>query len=81
MLSGSPVAHFDATDGSLTTGAIALLDAIGAFMDDEIDDNLNYFRAGLPATATENWEDFTDYKSRETPSVVTSRRIRQFLIG
>lgn len=81
MLSGSPVAHFDTDDGSLTAAAVLLLEAIGAIVVEPIEYISDVFTAGLPLVGADPWEDFTDYKARQTPSCVTSRRIRQFLIG
>lgn len=81
MLSGTITEDIDANDGSLTDAAIAVLDALGAVLDGAIMHDLNTFVPGIPPTAVDPFEPFTDYKGRETPSSVTSRRIRQFSIG
>lgn len=81
MLSGSAAAMFDATDGSVTSTEIAALDALGVLLKGQISNSGDEFDPGIPATAVDSWQDFVDSKARETPSVVTSRRIRQFLIG
>lgn len=81
MLSGSPVAHFDTADGSLTDAAKLLLDAIGALLPPSFTFAGDEFQAGLPAVAPDTWQDCSDTRSRETPSNVKSRRVRRFSIG
>lgn len=81
MLSGTDNAHIDANDGSVATAEITLLTTLGTTMLAPMAVAGDEFQLGLPSTATDGWEDITDAKGRETPSSVTSRRIRQFLIG
>ena len=81
MLSGSPQAHFDETTGAVTPAGIIILDNLGAVLITLIADGNDDFEPGIPATVTDIWQDFTDYKGRITPSLVKSRRIREFLIG
>jgi hypothetical protein len=81
MLSGTPVATVDATDGSLTTAEISNLDTLGILLAQPIEAANDSFQLCIPATDVLPVEDITDTKARETPSSVTNRRIRQFLIG
>jgi hypothetical protein len=81
MLSGSAQSMFDAADGSLTSGEIGALNTLGATLIGAISNAGDEFEPGLPPTLADTWQDFTDYKARETPSSIRSRRIRQFLVG
>jgi hypothetical protein len=83
MLSGSIVEDFDTTDGSITTAAKAVLDAVGDKLLEGLDPNgsANAAVLILPPAGELPEVNVTDYKSRETPSSVTSRRIKQYLIG
>ena len=81
MLSGTPVSHIDTTDGSLTASAETIMNALAAALIGTLSVGSDEFQPGIPAVGTDTWQDFVDYLSRQTPSAVTSRRIRQFLIG
>ncbi|MCK5292958.1 MAG: hypothetical protein KAR39_13190 [Thermoplasmata archaeon] len=81
MLSGTPVTHLEAQDGSLTAAATALLDTFGDLLLPGFAGGGDEFVPGIPATLTDPWQDFTAHHPRETPSSITSRRVREFLIG
>lgn len=81
MLSGTAVAQIDTDDGSVTTAEIALLDVLGTLLIAPLGAAGDTFQLGIGSTDILNFEDAVDAKGRETPSIVTSRRIRQFLIG
>lgn len=81
MLSGTPQGHLDETDGSVTASAIAILNSLGASLIAPVSLAGNEFQAGIPQVGADNWQNFTGYRSRITPSLVKSRRVREFLIG
>jgi len=81
MLSGTDDAMIDDDDGSVSTTEIAALTAFGVVLLPPLVVNSDEFQLGIPATAVDTWQDITDAKGRETPSLISSRRIRQFLIG
>ena len=81
MLSGTPTTSIEVSDGSLTSGQIGAMDAFGATMIATLMAAGDEWELGIPETPTDGWEDITDARARETPSSVTSRRIREFLIG
>lgn len=81
MLSGSAVAHFDIADGSVTTVEITALTALGGTLMTNLDNGTEVFSLGIPATVVDTWQDITDTAGRETPSIVRSRRVNQFLVG
>lgn len=81
MLSGTPQAHLDETDGSVTAAAIAILNSLGASLIAAITLAGDEFEPGIPEVTPDTWQNFVDYRSRVTPSLVKSRRIREFLIG
>jgi hypothetical protein len=81
MLSGSITEDFDTSDGSLTAGAKTPLDTLGALLVAAITVNSDEFEPGIPAVGEDSWQDFTDFLTRETPSCVTSRRVREFFVG
>lgn len=81
MLSGSNANMFDVTDGSVTTTELGLMTVLAELLLDQIDEATNLFDLVLPATVAGGPYDVVDAKARVTPSAVTSRRVRQFLIG
>lgn len=81
MLSGTPTSHVDNDDGSLNATAIAALNGFGAAIIAPVSIGGDDFSPGLPIAGTDPWEDFQDYATRETPSSITSRRVREFLVG
>lgn len=82
MLSGSIVEDFSPTDGAVLSAARAVMNSLGdallAGITANGDDGGDLI---LPPAGIDPEEPVTDYKSRVTPSSVTTRRIRQFLIG
>lgn len=81
MLSGSADTTIEVGDGSVTSAEITLLDALGALLLQPLGDAGDVFQLGIPSTDLLNFEDIVDAKGRETPALIRSRRIRQFLIG
>lgn len=81
MLSGSEAAMFNTTDGAVTAAEIALLETMMATLSATITEGTDEFELCIPASNGDAVQHITDYKARVTPSVITSRRIRQFLIG
>ena len=81
MLSGSIVEDFDVTDGSLTVGAKAVLDTLGALLSNGFAPAVDGYSPILKPNGALPEVPIVDYASRETPSSVTRRRIRQYLIG
>lgn len=81
MLSGSAVAHFNTNDGGVTSAEVALLDTLGSNLDNGISITPDTFALVIPASGVDPVEVVVDTKGRTTPSIVKSRRIRQFLIG
>lgn len=81
MLSGSEAAMFNTTDGAVTAAQIGDLETLMATMMTQLSGAGDEFDIGIPSTPTDNWQNITDSKPRVTPAIVTSRRIRQFLIG
>lgn len=81
MLSGGAAAQFNTTDGAVTTAETALLGTLGQFFEAIIDNGGDEFRACIPAAGVDSAQGIVDTKGRATPSIVRSRRIRQFLIG
>lgn len=81
MLSGSAASMFNTSDGAVTSAHITQLETMAATLDTVLTDGNNDFELCLPPANGDPFEYITDYKARVTPAVVTSRRIRQFLIG
>jgi len=81
MLSGSEAAMFNTTDGAVTAAEIASLETMMTTLLTTLSGAGDEFELGIPSTPTDSWQDITDSKPRVTPAIVTSRRIRQFLIG
>lgn len=81
MLSGSGTGMFDDADGSVSTVEIAALTALGGAFESGLSAVGNSFRFVLGSTLTHGVFPIVDSAGRETPSVLRSRRIKQFLIG
>lgn len=81
MLSGSEAAMFNTDDGAVTAAQIASLETMAATLTATVTDGTNSWEICLPPANGDPTEEITDYKARVTPAVITSRRIRQFLIG
>lgn len=81
MLSGSEAAMFNVSDGAVTASEIAGLDTMATALLVKITQGLDEFQLCIPGAGADPPELITDFKSRVTPAVITSRRIRQFLIG
>lgn len=81
MLSGSIIEDFDADDGSVDAGGLAVLTTLAALLEQAITVTPDTFTPCIPPTAVDPVEAIIDAKARVTPSSITTRRIRQFLIG
>ena len=80
MLSGTITEDINSDDGSVKSAAIAVMNTLGALLIATFGPSDQY-KPILPPAGADPEVDIVDYKSRITPSVVTSRRIKQFLIG
>jgi hypothetical protein len=80
MLSGTITEDINSDDGSVKTAAISVMNTLGALLV-AIYGPSDTYRPILPPAGVDPEVDIVDFKSRITPSVVTSRRIKQFLIG
>jgi len=81
MLSGSEAGMFNTSDGAVSASQISNLETMMATLIQNIDHSSDEFELGIPAANGDSFQAITDSKPRVTPAVVTSRRIRQFLIG
>lgn len=81
MVSGSAVAHFNTVDGAVTTAEIALMNVLAAALLVTVSDGETEGVLCIPPAAADPVEIITDIEARVTPSLIRSRRIRQFLIG
>lgn len=81
MLSGCDTVMFNVSDGAVTVAEQTALDILGAVLLASIQLDEDSFQPILGSTAVLPKEQITDFKSRPTPSLISSRRIRQFLIG
>lgn len=81
MLSGSEAGMFNQLDGGVTAAQITSLETMMTTMLTQLSGAGDEFDIGIPSTPTGIFQAITDSKPRVTPAIVTSRRIRQFLIG
>lgn len=81
MLSGTAAAQLETDDGSLTSAEITALEVLGVELVAPLEGGADSFQLCIPANATDPAEDIVDMAARETPSCVTSRRIKQFFVG
>lgn len=81
MLSGTAVAMLETDDGAVTSMEQASLDTLGTTLLATIEQAGDEFNLVIPATAVDPVEPITDAKGRPTPSLIKSRRIREFLVG
>lgn len=81
MLSGSEKSMFDASDGSVDSVEVTALEVLGTALMQTLAVNGDSFQLCIPPTLVDPVEIISSVRGRVTPSVVTSRRIRQFLIG
>lgn len=81
MISGSNASMFDVTDGSVTTTELGLMTVLADALLPQIDYLTNKFDIVLPKAIPPYYTVVTDAKARVTPSSVTTRRVKQFLIG
>lgn len=81
MLSGTAVTQLNVNDGSVTVPEQALLTTFGELINTNLSGGGDEAQIILPSTDLLPLEAITDVKGRPTPSLIRSRRIRQFLIG
>lgn len=81
MLSGSDTSDFLAATGAVSSGARALMDDIGDLLLPDLANGGDIFKLILPTVGVVAYELVTGFLSRVTPALVSSRRIRRFLIG
>lgn len=81
QLSGSDIAMFDTDDGSVLDAEVTALGTLAALLEDSITANDDLFDPCIPANVTDPYEIIHYAIPRKTPSMIRSRRIRQFLVG
>lgn len=81
MLSGSVADMFNDTDGAVTSTEMSLLATLGGYFLGTISDSGDEFRCVIPAAGEDGVQPVIDTKGRATPSIVRSRRVRNFHIG
>lgn len=81
MLSGGEFAQFNVDDGAVTSSEMSLLGTLGAYFLVSITNAGDEFRCVIPATAVDDVQGINAAVGRATPSIVRSRRVRNFLIG
>lgn len=81
MLSGSEAAMFMATDGAVTNAQIVILQTMATLLFAPLAGAADTFQLCLPAGAAGGSEDIVAALPRVTPSLISSRRVNQFLVG
>ena len=81
QLSGGAESMFDDTDGSVTTAEVTALDTLALLLLDGLDNAGDVAKIVLWNATLLTTADVVAVKPRITPSVVRSRRVRQFHIG
>lgn len=81
MLSGSAVAQFNTGDGAVTTAEQTLLTGLGTDLVTPLVVGESSFSLCIPPTSTLDAEVVINAVGRVTPSLIKSRRVKQFLIG
>jgi hypothetical protein len=80
-LSGGAESMFDDTDGSVTTTEITALETLADLLDEQIIGGDATWTPVIFNTVLSTSEIITKTRPRVTPSVIRTRRIRQFSIG
>lgn len=81
MLSGGAETMFDDGDGSLTGAEIGFLNALGENLIEPLNVGNNTYKPILYDKLLDTVTGLVSAKGRITPSIIRSRRIKQFLIG
>lgn len=81
MLSGSADGMFNDDDGAVTTSEVDSLTALGQLLNSTLQSGNDAWVLAIPPTDLLPNEVITSVRGRTTPSVIRSRRIRQFLVG
>lgn len=81
QLSGSQVAMFNVADGAVTEVEITALETLADLLFEDVTGDGNTFAPVIPANAVDPVEGITGAVPRRTPSLIRSRRVKQFLIG
>lgn len=81
QLSGADTTMFNDTDGAVTDAEITSLGDLADLLAAEISDGNDTFFPCLPANLVDPVESVVAVVPRKTPSLISSRRVRQFLIG
>lgn len=81
MISGSNAGMFDVADGSVDLTELGLMQVLADALLVQLTEATNLWDLVLPETLLGGPYDVVDAKARVTPAAVTSRRVRQFLIG
>ncbi|GAH33162.1 unnamed protein product [marine sediment metagenome] len=81
MLSGGVESMFNDTDGSVTDTEITALQPLATSLFNDIAVGGDTWRLGTYNKVADTFSDRIALRPRKTPSVVRSRRLRQFMIG
>lgn len=81
MLSGCATNMFNVDDGAVTGAEVLALGTLVDLLIDPIISDEETWTPVIPANVVDPVESIIDALARLTPSIVRSRRIRQFLIG
>lgn len=81
QLSGGAEEMFNPDDGGLLPDEIVDLNGLGAQLMNDITEGDNVYRIGLYEKLLDNFLEIIQAKGRITPSIIRSRRVKQFLIG
>ncbi|GAG73552.1 unnamed protein product, partial [marine sediment metagenome] len=81
MLSGGVESMFNDTDGSVTDSEITALQPLATSLFNDIEVGGDVWRLGTWNKTLSTFSDRLALRPRKTPSVVRSRRLRQFMIG
>lgn len=81
MMSGGAESMFDDTDGSVTDAEITALGALATLFETNMVGGGDTFIPIIFNRTTKGHEPIIKATPRKTPSIVRSRRVRQFLIG
>lgn len=81
MLSGGAADMFSVVDGAVIGTEIVLLEVLGALLIQDLFGGGDTFQPCIPPAGVDPFEPIVDMKARVTPSLIKTRRVRQFSIG
>ena len=81
MLSGTAVAMLNTDDGAVTSSEMSSLGTLGTYFTTSLTYGDDTFFCCIPPSGEDPVELIVDTMGRNTPSILRSRRIREFLVG